>query len=191
MADNSRLRSLANAAFHASPLDAGVRFPEGPVMVRNVPLQGPNNNQGRRQPPISENELNQNLDALYAEYNVLKPQCVAESARLFIDLNILNSVPIDYCIRYRDSVNHLINAETRCTEILQMIAGLNRMHKIPNNPATRIEFNSLKNDIARNKAALDYANNIIAIYKPININNFPMNGGKKKRKAKRKTKRRA
>ena len=72
-----------------------------------------------------------------------------------------------------------------------MISGLNRMHNIPNNPATRIEFNSLKNDIARNKAALDYANNIIAIYKPININNFPMNGGKKKRKAKRKTKRRA
>jgi hypothetical protein len=189
MADNSRLRALANAAFHAPPLDAGVRFSEGPVIVRNVPFQkqGLNNNQGRRQPPITMNEFNESLGRLQDEYNELKPKCVDESARLLIDPILVQSASKDDYIKYRDALNNLIIAETRCKNILQMIAGLNRIHGQPYNPVIKTEFDELKRDIARNKIVLDYVNNTIS--NSINTSNFPMEGGKKKRKAKRKTKR--
>ena len=190
MANNDRLRALANAAFHAPPLDVGVRFSEGPVIVRNVPFQkqGINNNQGRRQPQLTQNQLNQSLGELYAEYNELKPKCVVESARLLIDPILIQSASKDDCIKYRDALNRLIIVETRCKDILQMIAGLNRIHGQPYNPVIKTEFDELKRDIARNKIILDYVKNTIS--NSINTSNFPMEGGKKKRKAKRKTKRR-
>jgi hypothetical protein len=185
MADNSRLRALANAAFHEPPLDAGVKFLEGPIMPIDVPFQtqGPNGNQGRKQPPITQNEFNKSLGELSVEYTKLKELCVVESARLLIDPKLIDDAPKDECIKYRDAVNTLIFYETRCTEILKQIAGLNRIHGQPPNPIVKSEYDELNRDIARNNAVLTYVNNVIS--------RSPMTGGKKKRKAKRKTKRRA
>jgi hypothetical protein len=189
MADNGRLRALANAAFRANPLEAGVKFIEGPIMPINVPRQEMNNNQGRRQPQLTQNQLKESLDELYAEYNSLKEKCVVESARLSIDPKRIDSASKDDCIKYRNDVNNLIIVESRCKEILQMIAGLNRIHGQPYNPMLKAEYDAFIRDINRNTALLDYVNSVISSY--TNTSNSPMAGGKKKRKAKRKTKRRA
>ena len=126
MADSGRLRALANAASHAPPLEAGVKFLEGPIMPKIVPRQEMNINQGRRQPLLTQNQLNESLGELYAEYNKLKQECVVESARLMIDPRLIASASKDNCIKYAKAVNELIIAETSCTQILQAIAGLNR-----------------------------------------------------------------
>jgi hypothetical protein len=189
MADSGRLIALANAASRAPPLEAGVKFLEGPIMPIIVPRQEMNNNQGRRQPRLTQNQLNQSLGELYAEYNYLKGLCVVESARLMIDPRRIASAPKDDCIKYGKAVNELIIAETRCTKILQEIAGLNRNYGQPPNPVIQTEFDELNRDILRNNEVLEYVNSII--FSSINTSTFPMGGGKKKRKAKRKTKRRA
>ena len=160
-----------------------VRFPNGPVRVIPVPRQEPNNNQMRKQPPLTKEELDSQFDELSAEYREKYSDFVALSNSAKSYPRDLKDVPTHTCVEYRLLLSNLITKENECKKILEVIAGLLRIHYGARNPNLKADYDILDKDVKKNTILIKYVDEVIASRGL----DFPMNGGKTKRKNKRKT----